>query len=665
MSNQLIYTKIRYRWSNTISALITAYNGICTMLLITLMFGLSGCQSTVAPAAKASLVLADQPDIPNGQVRIYIFKEKPMLFGSEAWNLEVEDEKLGLLANDTYNILHLWPGEFTVHLKSVSGDYHDNRWSRINIHPNEVGKTYYLELSPYLNIIENNWLNTENGKLEISRRHLTHPPVSIANANLTHRYPKKVIGAADDQGLLHGPGVAFFEEGDINDGKLTATFEHGNATEGVYEYPDGRRFEGKLEHNSPESGTLNYANGEQYIGPVSYIGEPDGDGQCIVQGVSSACRWNWGKNLTNAPKQQPNPDDIGFSNNKRAREAISNFKLIDADMVEQYQDCRSVSRDIIKMQQSARVDREEIDEAMNDLEKELERLVKRAKQMGKARDELLMVVELAKQQPNTINPRQLKDINNLIEEKANTASNRIKNCPKGVDNALTNINETISKHELEEQAWQQRQAANFPSQPQEDFALKLLKQQQTMLASTQQQLDKQLQSQQQADALQAQQQVRTQSQSNPTKPAAVATLPAKTSSNSNEIKVQTTSDTASVNKKSSNTKPMADYLEATAYCVEFKSGGWKCDGPIQKESAKSDSLNESLGYVGCTSPRTHTNFIASGGAEKTQGAVYYCGYGLWRHERDISKFMSIPSNILNQRQSYQCEESEIHRCPRP
>ncbi|QYX67039.1 hypothetical protein K2227_22180 (plasmid) [Shewanella putrefaciens] len=255
----------------------------------------------------------------------------------------------------------------------------------------------------------------------------------------------------------------------------------------------------------------------------------------------------------------------------------------------------------------------------------------------------------------------LNEIAENIRGRASRAPNRcFEPAAEAFSEADISINNDRDHRERQNRANRDRMLALLSSG---DATLNMLKQQQQMIQQTQelQRQQRMANASKRAEAAQ----VRTQSPSSPTKSAAVATSLAKPSSNSNEIKAQSTSDTASVNKESPKTKSMADYLEAIAYCVEFKSGGWKCDGPIQKESAKSDSLNESLGYVGCTSPRTHTNFIASGGAEKTQGAVYYCGYGLWRHERDISKFMSIPSNILNQRQSYQCEESEIHRCPRP
>lgn len=255
----------------------------------------------------------------------------------------------------------------------------------------------------------------------------------------------------------------------------------------------------------------------------------------------------------------------------------------------------------------------------------------------------------------------LNEIAENIRGRASRAPNRcFEPAAEAFSEADISINNDRDHRERQNRANRDRMLALLSSG---DATLNMLKQQQQMIQQTQelQRQQRLTNASKRAEAAQ----VRTPSPSSLTKSTVVATSPAKPSFNSNEIKAQSTSDTARVNNESPKTKPMADYLEAIAYCVEFKSGGWKCDGPIQKESAKSDSLDESLGYVGCTSPRTHTIFIASGGAEKTQGAVYYCGYGLWRHERDISKFMSIPSNILNQRQSYQCEESEIHRCPRP
>ena len=110
------------------------------------------------------------------------------------------------------------------------------------------------------------------------------------------------------------------------------------------------------------------------------------------------------------------------------------------------------------------------------------------------------------------------------------------------------------------------------------------------------------------------------------------------------------------------TVPMEQFQEAIAYCAEFVSGGWKCNGPIQKIMVKVDTVEEGLKDVGCSTARHHVAYIPEGGDPKTQGAVYYCGYGLRNSDRNITKNMTIPTSLLNQRKNYQCPRSQLKRC---
>ncbi|MDA1255369.1 MAG: hypothetical protein O2928_12870, partial [Proteobacteria bacterium] len=112
----------------------------------------------------------------------------------------------------------------------------------------------------------------------------------------------------------------------------------------------------------------------------------------------------------------------------------------------------------------------------------------------------------------------------------------------------------------------------------------------------------------------------------------------------------------------SPTVPMEQFQEAIAYCAEFVSGGWKCNGPIQKIMVKVNTVEEGLKDVGCSTARHHVAYIPDGGDPKTQGAVYYCGYGLRNSDRNITKNMTIPTSLLNQRKNYQCPRSQLKRC---
>ncbi len=107
---------------------------------------------------------------------------------------------------------------------------------------------------------------------------------------------------------------------------------------------------------------------------------------------------------------------------------------------------------------------------------------------------------------------------------------------------------------------------------------------------------------------------------------------------------------------------MANYSEAMALCVEFKSGGWKCHGPIQKMWAKEDSEDRGLSDVGCTGYRRKVAYIPPDGDPKTQGFVYFCGYGLETYQDDVVKLRSLPQSLLAGRETYTCPKNQLKRC---
>lgn len=615
---------------------------------------LAGCQSIGGTADYA--VIARKPVIPEGQVQVYIFKEIQFVGSGVDWALSVDGEHIyDYVDSSNYAIVNLWPGTHKISLYGISrGD--GGKWNTrgLIVEPDQVGERLFLEIDvgEYLGM---DFYSESDAANELVGRQLEGEVKSYSSAKLDSNID---VGSADIIGpaliqsnLLHGRGeIRFSEYGAVLEGQ----FDNGNLVE-LYSYTDkqGNAFSGTLNAESlaPESGILTYKNGDTFEGKFNrYSYQPDGQGICTREGVTRACVMEKGNDITDRVlNDQKHPGE------RSARYIMDSAQSYKSDISQAGEKCLAERRNLIKYRNTQRGTasgaQDHFDAYFDRLDKLNKYKVGKEKFTEKANQ---FINQANNQNKDWVTESTLKYISSIPSSVDAAYRRQLKSCQEGVKTIMAEIGQNV-----QDTQWSQAQLAKrWPEQPKEDIALTLLKQQQSMLADTQSQLNKQ-------------RIVTTSTKEVDTVPKAT-----KTTNLVNKVPVSSVTsvktisqDTTSKNSASSTTKSKREKVvemeiskEAIAYCAEFVSGGWKCNGPIQNLLVKVDTVDEGLNDVGCVNARRQVSYIPEGGDPKTQGAVYFCGYGLWSSDRDITKSMTIPSSLLSARKEYSCPRTELKRC---
>jgi hypothetical protein len=123
-----------------------------------------------------------------------------------------------------------------------------------------------------------------------------------------------------------------------------------------------------------------------------------------------------------------------------------------------------------------------------------------------------------------------------------------------------------------------------------------------------------------------------------------------------------TSVSSSDESKTRKQEPIVVLNEMTAFCYQNnKQTGWFCDGPVQR-TATTDTLSQSLEYVGCSTSRSGRK------VRYKNGFIHFCNYGTkplgnvsW--SRDIVSILGVPSSYLAPRRRFYCRKAdETKKC---
>lgn len=652
-----------------------------------------GCTLQQAFAATPDINKVGSPKFPlkEGQIQIYLFK-KPQLFAGKEWRYFVHDQTFDQADNKHYTVVNVSSGKVLLGLKR--GGYLATE--PLYLDPKFIGKAIFIQIEDGSHRKLNyEFLDPQAAQLEFNKRYVvgrdyknnvqTVKNVTIRNPPWKSMKSVEIEGQGNENGFLEGKGFINWRhrvEGEFKDGRLI-----GEAT-AYTTFGGDKKFIGKVDERfMPLEGTLYHQEFKtSFTGKFKNFWERHGNGVCTdKQGVQKDCYFI---------------NDYDFTEEKPLESIYPLRKDVHA-LIEEGRDflykvkneeqaaCFSVRiqlNTIKNMGGDSWAARRAYDDVIDDFEE-------REREFKRLSNKVDNLVEKMKNNPQDIDE---KGFDRLITDGQvgfvwveDYFYHNLNKCLKVGDRALKDIDKIEARRKQREKEAAEYKAkiwapSNFTVLTnKDDPALRMLKQHQEAIRQAQEFNRKtQLTSSYSTQAAlgtfgttsttsnkqnsvvtkntELQSSKKENTQQNTQKSNASIKLPTSTYSQGKTSQITLPSKEKLTVK--SPTVPMEQFQEAIAYCAEFVSGGWKCNGPIQKIMVKVNTVEEGLKDVGCSTARHHVAYIPDGGDPKTQGAVYYCGYGLRNSDRNITKNMTIPTNLLNQRKNYQCPRSQLKRC---
>lgn len=657
------------------------------MYKLFLLFIIWGCLLQQAFTATPDLNKVGTPKFPlkEGQIQVYLFK-KAQLIGGKDWEYFVHDDTFDQADNKHYTVVNVASGKVLVGLKR--GGY----WATepLYVDPQFIGKAIFIQVEDGSNQkLKYEFLDPQAAQVQLNKRYVvgrdyqnnirTIKNVTIRNPPWKSMARIEIKGQGNENGFLEGKGFIKLSdrsvEGEFKDGFLV-----GDATA----YWGDKEFKGKVDDKfRPLEGTLyNREFNTSFTGQFKNFWEKHGSGICTDKnGIEKECYF-----INDYDFTEDKPLESIYPLRKEVHALIGEGKdFLYGITNEEQAACFSVRIKLITIKNKGgdswevRRAYDDVIDAFEDRERELKRLTNKIEDL----------IQKMKTNPQDIDA---KGFDRLINDKhvgfvwvEKTFYHYFNECLRVGDRALKDIDKIEARRKQREKEAAEYKAKlwapeNFTSLTnKDDPALRMLKQHQEAVRQAQEFNRKtQLTSSYSTQAawgttttsnkqnsvvtknMELHSSEKENTQQNTQKSIALIKLPTTIYSQSKTSQVTLANKEKPIAKE--QTVQMEQFQEAIAYCAEFVSGGWKCNGPIQKIMVKVDTLAEGLSDVGCSNARHHISYIPEGGDPKTQGAVYYCGYGLRSSDRNITKNMIIPTSLLNQRKNYQCPLSQLKRC---